>query len=57
VQGEQRSTDFVHALIRGTRGKRAGGDAPRLGMLVDSGGVGARPKRIGFVSDGDEPWW
>ena len=53
VQGEQGSTDFIRALIPGTRGKHAGGDAPTLGILGRLGGVGARPERIGFVSDGD----
>ena len=53
AQGEQGSTDFVRALVPGTRGKHAGGDAPTLGILGRLGGVGARPERIGFVSDGD----
>src|SRR5699024_11212104 len=34
-------------------GKSSGGDAPTLGIVGRLGGIGARPKRIGFVSDGD----
>ena len=53
VRGERGSTDFVKALIPGSRGKAAGGDAPTLGIVGRLGGLGARPERIGFVSDGD----
>lgn len=53
VTGEKGSTDFVKILIKGTNGKSNGGDAPSLGIVGRLGGIGARPKRIGFVSDGD----
>ncbi|MFC7330448.1 DUF1177 domain-containing protein [Marinactinospora rubrisoli] len=53
VQGEGGSTDFVRVVVPGTRGRLAGGDAPTLGIVGRLGGVGARPERIGFVSDGD----
>ena len=53
VQGEQGSTDFVRTLIPGTAGKRAGGQAPTLGIIGRLGGVGARPAAIGLVSDAD----
>ena len=53
VEGPRGSTDFVKALIPGSRGKVAGGDAPTLGIVGRLGGLGARPERIGFVSDGD----
>lgn len=53
VDGDQGSTDFVKILIIGTKGKRQGGEAPSLGIVGRLGGIGARPKRIGFVSDGD----
>lgn len=53
VEGDQGSTDFVKILIKGTNGKSSGGDAPTLGIVGRLGGIGARPKRIGFVSDGD----
>jgi len=53
IQGDKGSTDFVKAIISGTRGKSAGGAAPTLGIVGRLGGLGARPERIGFVSDGD----
>ncbi|MDI6893843.1 MAG: DUF1177 domain-containing protein [Bacillota bacterium] len=53
IRGEKGKTDFVKAVIPGTRGRRAGGDAPTLGIVGRLGGLGARPERIGFVSDGD----
>ena len=31
----------------------AGGNAPTIALLGRLGGLGARPERIGFVSDGD----
>lgn len=53
IEGPRGSTDFVKAVIPGSRGKRSGGDAPTLGIIGRLGGLGARPERIGFVSDGD----
>lgn len=53
VTGEQGSTDFIKVLIRGTNGKSNQGSAPSLGIVGRLGGIGARPNRIGFVSDGD----
>ena len=53
IQEEKGSTDFVKAVIPGSRGKISGGDAPTLGIIGRLGGLGARPERIGFVSDGD----
>lgn len=53
VPGENGSTDFVKILIKGTNGKSSGGHAPTLGVVGRLGGLGARPNRIGFVSDGD----
>jgi uncharacterized protein DUF1177 len=53
VTGDKGSTDFVRAVIPGSRGRLAGGDAPTLGVIGRLGGLGARPERIGFVSDGD----
>ena len=40
-------------LIPGSNGKTKGGNAPTIGLLGRLGGLGARPERIGFVSDGD----
>ena len=53
VSSTEGATDFVKALIRGVNGKSKGGTAPTLGIIGRLGGVGARPERIGFVSDGD----
>ena len=48
------STDFVEGRrYPGSRGKASGGAAPTLGIIGRLGGLGARPERIGFVSDGD----
>lgn len=53
VTGSDGTTDFVKVTVPGTRGKSAGGDAPTLGVIGRHGGSGARPSRIGYVSDGD----
>jgi hypothetical protein len=53
VNGEGGSTDFIQIRIKGTTGKSSGGDAPTLGVVGRLGGIGARPSRIGLVSDGD----
>lgn len=53
ITGANGSTDFVRIVIPGSQGKRAGGSAPTLGIVGRLGGIGARPGRIGLVSDGD----
>ncbi|WP_053486006.1 DUF1177 family protein [Lysinibacillus sp. FJAT-14745] len=53
VRGERGATDFVKIIIPGSEGKWNGGHAPTLGIIGRLGGIGARPKRIGLVSDGD----
>ena len=53
VTGRAGHTDFVQAVIPGYDGRRGGGQAPTLGVIGRLGGLGARPARIGFVSDGD----
>ncbi|GLI04731.1 hypothetical protein YDYSG_07610 [Paenibacillus tyrfis] len=53
VRGEKGSTDFVKIVIPGTNGKRNGGSAPTFGIIGRLGGIGARPSRIGIVSDAD----
>lgn len=53
VSTEKGSTDFVRIDIPGSRGRSAGGGAMTLGVIGRLGGIGARPSRIGFVSDGD----
>ena len=51
--GPKGKTDMVKVLIPGTHGKSKGLDTPTLGVLGRLGGLGARPERLGFVSDGD----
>lgn len=53
VKGEKGEADFIKAVIAGTQGKTAGGSAPTLGVVGRLGGIGARPERLGFTSDGD----
>ncbi len=53
LEGPKGKTDMVKVRIPGTKGKSKGMDAPTIGLLGRLGGLGARPERIGFVSDGD----
>ncbi len=53
IQGEKGTTDFVRILIPGAKGKTLGGNALTLGLIGRLGGIGARPERIGLVSDAD----
>lgn len=46
VEGSAGTTDFVKAVI-------PGGPGPTLGIIGRLGGIGARPERIGLVSDAD----
>jgi hypothetical protein len=53
MTGDKVSTDFVRITIPGYEGKTGGGNAPTLGVIGRLGGIGARPEKIGLVSDGD----
>jgi hypothetical protein len=53
VRGGKGKTDFVKVVIAGTQGRLQGGTARTLGIVGKLGGLGARPRRIGLVSDGD----
>jgi hypothetical protein len=53
IIGEKGSTDFIKIKIPGREGKTRGRDAPTLGVVGRLGGIGARPERIGLVSDAD----
>lgn len=53
IRGEKGKTDFVKIVVPGVSGKRAGGNSPTLGIIGRLGGIGARPERIGLVSDAD----
>lgn len=53
VPGDKGSTDFIKILIKGENGKSFGGSAKTFGVVGRLGGIGARPSRIGLVSDAD----
>jgi hypothetical protein len=53
MRGEGGSTDFIKTVIPGVEGKKSGGNAPTLGIIGRLGGIGARPERLGIVSDAD----
>ncbi len=53
ITEERGYTDFVSVTIPGRDGKSNGGSAPTLGIIGRLGGVGARPSRVGIVSDAD----
>lgn len=53
VATEKGKTTFVNIHIHGAEGKASGGAAPTLGIIGRLGGIGARPHRIGLVSDAD----
>jgi len=53
IHAERGPTLMFKLLIPGSQGKSTGGDAPTLGITGYLGGIGARPQRIGLVSDAD----
>jgi len=53
VAGQKGKTEFVKMVIPGEEGKTRGGKSPTLGVVGRLGGIGARPERIGLVSDAD----
>jgi len=53
VTSDKGATDFIKITVPGKNGRINGGDAPTLGIIGRLGGIGARPERVGFVSDGD----
>lgn len=53
LSGKKGNTDFIKIKIPGLNGKFKGMDAPTLAVLGRLGGVGARPERVGMVSDAD----
>jgi len=53
LTSEQGSTTFIRITVPGREGKSRGGAAPTLGLIGRLGGIGARPERIGLVSDAD----
>ncbi len=53
ITSDQGSTTFLTITVPGREGKTRGGAAPTLGLVGRLGGIGARPERIGLVSDAD----
>jgi hypothetical protein len=53
IVGQEGKTDFVKIVLPGSSGKSTGGIVRTLGIIGRLGGIGARPRRIGLVSDGD----
>ena len=51
--GDSGCTDFIKIRVPGTKGRSVGGDARTIGIVGRLGGIGARPERIGLVSDAD----
>ncbi|MCS7384183.1 MAG: DUF1177 domain-containing protein [archaeon GB-1867-097] len=53
LKGEKGETDFIKIVIPGENGRINGGDKPTLGIIGRLGGIGARPRMKGLVSDAD----
>jgi len=53
IKGDKGSTDFIKATIPGLNGKLKRGNSLTLGIVGRLGGIGARPQRVGLVSDAD----
>jgi len=53
VRGKKGETRFVKIVITGKSGRLKGKGSPTLGIIGRLGGIGARPKKIGLVSDAD----
>lgn len=53
ISTEKGATDFIRIYVPGSSGKRKGGQSQTLGIIGRLGGIGARPQRIGLVSDAD----
>ncbi len=53
VNGDTGYTDFLRVVVPGSGGRSSGGAAPTTGIVGKLGGIGARPERIGLVSDAD----
>lgn len=53
IKEDDGETLFVKLLIQGENGQTQGGSLPSLGIIGRLGGIGARPHKIGLVSDAD----
>jgi len=53
IKGDKGTTDFIKAIVPGVDGKSRRGNSQTLGIVGRLGGIGARPQRVGLVSDAD----
>ncbi|MEW6455529.1 MAG: DUF1177 domain-containing protein [Acidobacteriota bacterium] len=53
IEGKKGCTDLIKIKIGGTNGKSKSLKSPTLGIIGRVGGLGARPEKIGLVSDAD----
>ncbi len=53
VKEEGGETLFLKIRLKGKNGKSLNGSSPTLGIIGRLGGIGARPHKIGLVSDAD----
>jgi len=53
VRGQKGETLFIKIVVRGRKGRSKGKSSPTLGIIGRLGGIGARPKKVGLVSDAD----
>ena len=53
VKENNGETLFIKVHIKGSDARSGGGDSPTLGIIGQLGGIGARPHKIGLVSDAD----
>lgn len=53
IKEDKGETEFLKINIKGKEGKSKGGNTPTLGVIGRLGGIGARPHKIGLVSDAD----
>ncbi len=53
IRGNKGSTDFIRVTVPGKEGRLSGGISPTIGIIGRLGGIGARPEKVGLVSDAD----
>lgn len=53
IKEERGETLFLKIRIKGENGKSRNGSSPTLGVIGRLGGIGARPHKVGLVSDAD----
>ncbi|TVQ37272.1 MAG: DUF1177 domain-containing protein [Spirochaetaceae bacterium] len=53
IEGARGATDFIKVRIKGSAGGAKSAQVPTVGIIGRLGGIGARPERVGLVSDAD----